>query len=415
MEGYQKERKQPYNPYPLAGGNAAKAMPDKKAADVFQRLCVHTDFLGTTTVSILTLMDETRLSHGSVVSAIKALKEVGRIARVQRGRLGAEGGRKTALTRVFCTKEELLKAGVTDENFYSRGGKDGVIDLTLKPSQTPKSSESKAKSKRAKSQTGLSQKPESFESKATQVGLEPLESEPSFLPLETEPLESRTLQSNPTSKPTDFSCQGKKENQSQSRERQGNTIPADKKEATKGSAARPPRVAAFKPEVESQFRAAGAPDLWFEAMAPFTDTIDMLNGETPHGCPFPVESWLTVSRNHPNWKASQLWVPKITESGDIAYSEANSLADQILFRRMNEKITDAEREVNRARFWWGSLTLEQMYDTVPRDTWTTHKDGIVTASEAAILEAYRQAKGVKGTKVEAAVVEEREYAPVDDI
>lgn len=219
-----------------------------------------------------------------------------------------------------------------------------------------------------------------------------------------------TPRENPASLPT----KERKENQSQPRERQGNPIPAGKTTPV-AKVPRPPRVAAFKPEVESQFRAAGAPDLWFEAMAPLTDTIDMLNGETLCGCPYPVKSWLTISLNHPNWKASQLWVPKITESGDIAYSEANSLADQIFFRRMNEKMTDAEREVNRARFWWGKFTLEQMFAIIPHDTWTTHKDGIAIASEAAILGAYRQAKGVNGTKVEAAVVEEREYVPVDDI
>jgi hypothetical protein len=242
--------------------------------------------------------------------------------------------------------------------------------------------------------------------------LEPPESEPSLLPLETEPLESRTLQSNPTSKPRDSDSVAKegKENQSQPRERQGNPIPADKKKAAKGSAARPPRLAAFKPEVESQFRAAGAPDLWFEAMAPLTDTIDTLNGERASGCPYPVKSWATIAANHPNWKAAQLWVPKVTEAGDLAYSEASSLADQIVFKRMNENLTDAEREENRARLWWGSLTLERMYELVSRDAWPGNG-----ASTEQIVDAYRR-HGPKRKVMAAVTTYEPEYAGgVDDI
>ncbi|MGA8407557.1 MAG: hypothetical protein WB680_10305 [Candidatus Acidiferrales bacterium] len=396
----QERERKPYNPYHLAGGYAAESLPDKKTIAVFKCYCSHTDFMGgSVSISLPTVMRETGYSHRAVCYADAVLTSLGRITKKPRGIGGQRGGRQSSITTVYCTAEELQKAGANDENFFGRGGKAGLFKVQTQPIQNAKRVYSKRK------QDGF---------KVQRDALEPLNPEP-FLPepIEAEPLKVQAT-STPRENPASLRTKEGKENQSQPRERQGNTIPAGKTTPVP-KVPRPPRVAAFKPGVESQFRAAGAPDIWFEAMAPLTDTIDMLNGETLCGCPYPVKSWLTISLNHPNWKASQLWVPKITESGDIAYSEANSLADQIFFRRMNEKMTDAEREVNRARFWWGSLTLEQMYDTVPRDTWTTHKDGIVTASEAAILEAYRQAKGVKGTNVEAVVVEEREYVPVDDI
>jgi len=400
MESIQKERK-PYNPYHLASGYAAESLPDKKTAAVFARLCNHTDYLGgSVSCSIETIAKETKYSSRAVNYAVEVLKNLGRVTKRARGVAGQIGGRKSSITTVHCTAEELQKAGANDENFFGRGGKAGLIKTQTEPIQSAKRVHSKRKQDAIKTQ---------------RVALEPLKSEP-FLPgpVKAEPLKAQAT-STPRENPASLRYKEGKENQSQPRERQGNPIPADKRKAAKGSAARLPRVAAFKPEVEAQFRAAGAPDLWFEAMAPLTETIDMLNGETLCGCPFPVESWLTISLNHPKWKASQLWVPKVTESGDLAYSDASSLADQIAFKRMNENMTDAEREENRARWWWGNLTLEQMYDTVPRDTWTNHKDGTASAPAAAIFEAYRQAKGVKGTKVEAAVVVEREYAPVDDI
>lgn len=164
------------------------------------------------------------------------------------------------------------------------------------------------------------------------------------------------------------------------------------KNQRKGSA-RPPRMAAFKPEVESQFRAMGAPDLWFEAMAPLTGTIDMLNGENLCGCPFPVKSWATTAANHPEWKASQLWVPKVTESGDLEYSEANSLADQIILKRMNASLTEEERETNRAQWWWGNLEIPE------RETYNVpyiEKGDFSYYDTKGIVKAYRGVQAAKG-------------------
>ena len=388
-----RERK-PYNPFQLAGGYAAESLPDKKTAAVFARLCAHTDYLGgSVSCSIETIAKETKYSPRAVNYAVEVLKSLGRVTKRARGIAGKVGGRKSSITTVHCTAEELQKAGAQDENFFGRGGKAGLIKAQTEPIQSAKRVHS------IRNQDAI---------KTQRVALEPLKSEP-FLP---EPIKAEPLEAQATSTPREnpaslLSKEGKKE--SQPRERQGNTIPAGKIRPV-AKVPRPPRVAAFKPEVESQFRAAGAPDLWFEAMAPLTDTIDTLNGERASGCPYPVKSWATLAAKHPKWKAAQLWVPKVTESGDLAYSGASSLADQIMFKRMNESMTDAEREENRARLWWGSLTLERMYELVSRYTWPGNG-----ASSKQIVDAYRQ-HGPKRKVMAAVTTYEPEYAGgVDDI
>jgi len=392
----QERERKPYNPFQLAGGYAAESLPDKKTAAVFARLCNHTDYLGgSVSCSIETIAKETKYSPRAVNYAVEVLKSLGRVTKRARGIAGKVGGRKSSITTVHCTAEELHKAGANDENFFGRGGKAGLIKAQTAPIQSAKRVHSKRKQDAIKTQ---------------RVALEPLKSEP-FLPepVKAEPLKVQAT-STPRENPASLRSKEGKENQSQPRERQGTpSLPVEEKKL-KSSAPHPHRVAAFKPEVESQFRAAGAPDLWFEAMAPLTDTIDTLNGERASGCPYPVKSWATIAANHPKWKAAQLWVPKVTESGDLAYSEASSLADQIVLKRMNENITDAEREENRARWWWGSLTLERMYELVSRDTWPGNG-----ASTKQIVDAYHQ-HGPKRRVMAAVTTYEPEYAGgVDDI
>lgn len=117
-----KQEKRPYNPYHLATGFAAKSLPDKVTASVFARLGAHTDFLGTTTVGIETLMAETLYSHGRVCDAIETLKRLKRITKVARYHPGKGRGRSTSVTRLHCTAEELERAGASQENFYDKGG-----------------------------------------------------------------------------------------------------------------------------------------------------------------------------------------------------------------------------------------------------------------------------------------------------
>ncbi|HXX17962.1 MAG TPA: hypothetical protein VEJ46_01030 [Candidatus Acidoferrum sp.] len=121
-------------------------------------------------------------------------------------------------------------------------------------------------------------------------------------------------------------------------------------------------TAAFKPDVERQFRLAGAPPEWFEAIAGLTGTIDMLNGENLCGCPYPVKAWKTVAENHPQWKASQIWTPKVLASGDFDFQrgvdeddDLPSLTEQAAMKRMNESLTPEERERNSAEYWWTNL------------------------------------------------------------
>jgi hypothetical protein len=177
--------------------------------------------------------------------------------------------------------------------------------------------------------------------------------------------------------------QGKKENQSQPREPQENLTPAVIKNQRQGSA-RAPRRAAFKPEVEEIFRVAGAPDIWFEAMAPLTDTVDMLNGEGVCGCPYPLQSWATVAKKHPRFKAAQLWTP-VYKGGELQYSSGASLADQIAGRVREESKTPEQHEWDSAQLWWGMLDLNRMHDLVPEHLWTRG-----FAPRDAILAAYRQ-------------------------
>jgi hypothetical protein len=396
MQRNEKERK-PYNPFHLAGGYAAESLPDKKTIAVFKCYCSHTDFMGgSVTISLPTVMRETGYSHRAVCYADTVLKGLGRITKKPRGIGGQRGGRQSSITTVYCTIEELQKAGANDENFFGRGGKAGLFKVQSSPIQSAKRVYSKRK------RDGF---------KVQRDALEPLKSEP-FLPqpIKAEPLKAEET-STPRENPASLRSKEGKENQSQPRERQGNPIPADKKKAAKGSVVRPPRVAAFKPEVESQFRAAGAPDLWFEAMAPLTQTIDTLNGERAAGCPYPLQSWATIARNHPNWNASRIWTPIISASGDLKYSEASSLEDQIAIKRMNAALTDEQREQNRAHWWWGNLEIPERK---PFNVPFIETGDCTFYDPKGILEAYRQ-HGPKRKVIAAVATNETEYAGVDDI
>jgi hypothetical protein len=191
--------------------------------------------------------------------------------------------------------------------------------------------------------------------------------------------------------PSTSSYQGKNENQSQPREPQDNISPAGRKKTAKGSAPRAKRPApraAFKPEVEEKFRMAGAPDIWFEAMAPLTDTVDVLNGENVCGCPYPLQSWATIANKNPLLKAAQLWTP-VFKNGQLEYSDGWSLADQIMSKRMEALKTPEDREKSAAMFWWGSLELKRMHELVADELWVGDSFGR-GAPDSAILAAYRE-------------------------
>jgi hypothetical protein len=143
------DEKKPYNPFHLAGGYAAESLPDKKTVAVFKCYCSHCDYCGGgISVSDETVARETKYSKRAVNHAVKVLKSLGRITKTSRGIAGLRGGRKSSLTRVYCTDEELRAAGATDENFFGRGGRAGLF----KAQTATDRADSKRKTSRFKTQ-----------------------------------------------------------------------------------------------------------------------------------------------------------------------------------------------------------------------------------------------------------------------
>jgi hypothetical protein len=126
------DEKKPYNPFHLAGGYAAESLPDKKTVAVFKCYCSHCDYCGGgISVSVETVARETKYSKRAVNHAVEVLKSLGRITKTSRGIAGLRGGRKSSLTRVYCTDEELRAAGATDQNFFGRGGRAGLFKAQM--------------------------------------------------------------------------------------------------------------------------------------------------------------------------------------------------------------------------------------------------------------------------------------------
>jgi hypothetical protein len=173
------QEKKPYNPFHLAGGHAAESLPDKKAVAVFKCYCNHCDYLGgSISVSVETVARETKYSKRAVNHAVDVLKALGRITKTSRGIAGLRGGRKSSLTRVYCTDEELRSAGATDENFFGRGGKAGLF-----------------KAQKATDRADSKRKPDLFKAQDTCAG--------AFTPRtsEREPLRTGPQKSRPASPP----------------------------------------------------------------------------------------------------------------------------------------------------------------------------------------------------------------------
>jgi hypothetical protein len=159
----------PYNPCALAAGYAAESIPGRCAASVFNRLCAHAGWTGSTSVGILAIMRETKYAHGPVCEAVAQLKGLGRVTKKQRGHAGKRGGRKTAITEVHFTEAELRKAGATDENYFSRGGPVGlapVVPPAEPPDKVPEVPDKVPGSQDSKSGLGGIQSPVSPDSKS---------------------------------------------------------------------------------------------------------------------------------------------------------------------------------------------------------------------------------------------------------
>ena len=313
----EKERK-PYNPYTLAGGYAAKSMPDKKTSDVFQRLCAHANWVGETTVGIATIMDETRLSHGSACDAVKTLKALGRIEKQQRA-IQAHGGRQTAITKVYCNEQELRHAGASKENFYDKGGRSGL----LKPQPAP---DPKSKPKRSKVQNEPIQSPSGTDPKSTQGGREPFHTSFKSKPLESLPLQA---EEKPKSKAKEFSTQikGGKE---------GNSNPTPPPVRLLGTPRVPPAPLSpptplypLIPDKASELIAAGCPQAALDEIQRWRVLVENLNKNTGNL----LKAYRTLVEDKP--KLRDLWLPPVTV---VAVNAAEDPAEVEQLRKAGERI-----------------------------------------------------------------------------
>ncbi len=292
MESIQKERK-PYNPYHLAGGHAAESLPDKKTIAVFKCYCNHTDFMGgSVSISLPTVMRETGYSYRAVCYADAVLASLGRITKKSRGIGGQRGGRQSSITTVYCTAEELQKAGANDENFFSRGGKAGLFKVQTQTIQSAKRIYSKRK------QDGF---------KVQRDALEPLKSEP-FLPqpIKAEPFKVENPEKSKPKEDRNSLPQGKKEEPTPTPGAQDNTSPAGTK-TRRGARPAPPPVELLEPRVVEKMVKLGFPALVIAQIQKMRDWSKALNNTTNV-----LSSYETLC-NKPNDFADRMfkmWMPK---------------------------------------------------------------------------------------------------------
>jgi len=330
----QKERK-PYNPFHLASGYAARDLPDKKTAAVFRCLCNHSDYLGGgITVSIDTVIAETKYSDRAVCYAISVLKKLGRISKRPRGIGGRKGGRQSSVTTVYCTEAELRGAGANEENFFDKGGKHGLFKVQNEPIQSAKREHPKCKTEVFKVQRNA---------------LEPLKSEP-FLPepLKSKPLEVKTEIQNPSS------LRSKEGKEKPNLEPTGKTSLSVKTKAEPISSV---TGCPLKTEVAAKLRAAGCPDHVMNSLVGYTKMLDILNGHTAGGCTDPVSAYVTFAKR--NKKFADMWMPegngKTTGTDadfDVSYSDAAALR---LINEQERAKSPEQRTLETAWLWYMCL------------------------------------------------------------
>jgi len=193
---------------------------------------------------------------------------------------------------------------------------------------------------------------------------------------------------------------GTKEKQSQTRERAGNPIlPGQKSEPMKGAAARRtpcPAASPLKDEVKAKFKGYGAPDALFDALRGYTMMVDILNGDTAGGCSNPISAYAKFARDNPKLPFAKLWMPvangRETRTDDDY--DGISAVDTEAIRRMYANRTDAERDSDRAGYWWAELTIEQRDESGVECKWS--KDGIGTYNEKQIIAAWKSHQAENG-------------------
>jgi hypothetical protein len=334
----QERERKPYNPFHLAGGYAAECLPDKKTAAVFARLCNHTDYLGgSVSCSIETIAKETKYSPRAVNYAVEVLKSLGRVTKRARGIVGQVGGRKSSITTVHCTAEELQKAGANDENFFGRGGKAGLIKAQTEPIQSAKRVHSKRKQDAIKTQ---------------RVALEPLKSEPFLLePIKAEPLKAGASQSQRQETSTS-STQGMKEHATPTPGAAGNTIPAGRTNPLKGSAARP-IVNHLSDEAHALLKAVGCPIEALIQIGKLEHWCKALNNTTNVITSYET---LAMKDNKMATKLFGLWMPKRLTNASPSGNDDDFMGQSEREYLLKEAARPREeRYFEQAKGWWSFL------------------------------------------------------------
>ena len=141
----------------------------------------------------------------------------------------------------------------------------------------------------------------------------------------------------------------------------------------------------LKSETQGKLKAAGAPPELFSALNGYTKIVTILNGDTPTGCSNPVTAYATFARNNP--KFAEIWTPVFNAQGFIDADFFDDAVSREILREMNANMTDKERELTRAQWWWGNLEIEKRHQLATYEDYATDKQ---------VLEAYRGVQAAKG-------------------
>jgi hypothetical protein len=147
----------------------------------------------------------------------------------------------------------------------------------------------------------------------------------------------------------------------------------------------------LKSEVEAKLRAVGAPPELFTALNGYTQIVTILNGDTVGGCSNPATAYATFARNNP--KFAKIFMPVFNAQGFIDADFAEDAVSREAIRAMNANMTDAEREMERAQWWWGRL---QIPERQPFNVPFKEKGNMTIYDNKGILEAYRGVQAAKG-------------------
>jgi hypothetical protein len=186
-------------------------------------------------------------------------------------------------------------------------------------------------------------------------------------------------------------------NQSQPQEPTGTTSLSGQTKPVKGSAPnrRAPVRNYLKAGPAAALRNAGCPD---EAIAEITKLEFWSRALNDTSNPITAYVTLCMKENGPAKRLSHLWMPKLKEHGVITHADADfdsglTEADKNALMAERAEMTDEQREMERAWYWWAGLTTEQQGSYSVTYTWD--KDGFGWPNEKEVLAAYRAVREAK--------------------